>query len=124
MSVLEKSAIRYVKTGLKHGTVTAIVKGKPYEITTFRTDGEYTDNRRPDSVEFVSDLSSDLSRRDFTVNAMAYSENKGIVDLFGGRDDIQNKIIRTVGEADTRFNEDALRILRLVRFAATYSRSL
>ncbi len=118
MSVLEKSHIRYVKTGLKHGTVTAIVKRKPYEITTFRTDGKYTDNRRPDSVEFVSDLSSDLSRRDFTVNAMAYSENKGIVDLFGGRDDIRNKIIRTVGDADTRFNEDALRILRALRFAS------
>ena len=118
MSVLEKSGIRYVETGLKHGTVTAVVNGKPYEITTFRTDGEYTDNRRPDSVEFVSRLEDDLSRRDFTVNAMAYSENKGVVDLFGGTDDIKNKIIRTVGDADTRFNEDALRILRALRFSS------
>lgn len=118
MSVLEQGGVRYVETGIKHGTVSAIVNGRPYEITTFRTDGEYTDNRHPDSVEFVSELSLDLSRRDFTVNAMAYSKRTGAIDLFGGKDDIKNKIIRTVGDADARFNEDALRILRALRFAS------
>ncbi len=118
MSVLEKNGIRYVETGLQHGTVTAIVNRRPYEITTFRTDGEYTDNRHPDSVAFVSRLEDDLARRDFTVNAMAYSQKTGLVDLFGGMDDMNKKIIRTVGDADTRFNEDALRILRALRFAS------
>lgn len=111
--------IRFIETGLKHGTVSAILDGKPYEITTFRTEYGYSDNRRPDKVEFVTDLREDLSRRDFTVNAMAYNTQKGVVDLFDGKTDIDNKIIRTVGEPDKRFGEDALRILRGLRFAST-----
>lgn len=118
VSVLENAGIRYIETGLKHGTVTAVVDHIPYEITTFRTDGDYTDNRHPDSVTFVSSVDDDLARRDFTVNAMAYSPSAGIVDLFGGREDIKNKIIRTVGDPDARFGEDALRILRALRFAS------
>ncbi len=98
--ILSKGGIHYIETGLKHGTVTAVVDGKPYEITTFRTDGKYTDNRRPDFVSFVTDIKADLSRRDFTVNAMAYNSDTGIVDLYGGKADIENKIIRTVGDAD------------------------
>lgn len=108
-----------IDTGLKHGTVTLMLDKTPYEITTFRKESTYSDNRRPDSVTFVNSLQEDLSRRDFTVNAMAYNHYNGIVDLFGGQSDLQNKIIRTVGNADTRFNEDALRILRALRFAST-----
>ena len=119
VSVLEANGIRYVETGLKHGTVTAVVDRTPYEITTFRTDGEYTDSRHPDNVTFVSTVDADLARRDFTVNAMAYAPDCGIVDLFGGRRDINEKIIRTVGDPDTRFSEDALRILRALRFSST-----
>lgn len=104
--------------GIKHGTVTPIIAHKAVEITTFRTDGEYSDNRHPDKVEFTSRLGDDLARRDFTVNALAYSEGEGVTDLFGGREDIKNKIIRCVGEADRRFGEDALRILRAMRFAS------
>ena len=117
-SILEKNGVRTIDTGLKHGTVTAILNKKPYEITTFRTDGEYSDNRRPDSVEFVTDITADLSRRDFTVNAMAYNEKTGIIDLFDGKGDIDRKLIRTVGDPDKRFGEDALRILRALRFAS------
>lgn len=116
--VLETNGIKFVETGLKHGTITAVVEHKPFEITTFRTDGEYLDNRRPENVTFVTDLKEDLSRRDFTVNAMAYNAQEGIVDCFGGIEDIKNKLIRAVGDADTRFNEDALRIMRALRFAA------
>ena len=118
VSVLFKNNIRYAETGLKHGTVTAIVDDIPYEITTFRTDGEYTDSRHPDTVCFVDNIDGDLSRRDFTVNAMAYSPDRGLVDLFGGAEDIKNKIIRTVGDPDVRFSEDALRILRALRFSS------
>ncbi len=107
-----------IETGIKHGTVTVIVDRKPYEITTYRTESGYTDSRRPDAVAFVSDLTSDLSRRDFTVNAIAYSSNNGYVDIFGGKEDINNKIIRTVGEPKLRFSEDALRILRALRFSS------
>lgn len=109
---------RVIETGIKHGTLTVIVDGLSMEITTFRIDGEYTDFRRPDSVEFTSDLMLDLSRRDFTMNALAYSPEEGVIDCFGGGDDIKNKIIRCVGNADTRFNEDALRIIRGLRFAS------
>lgn len=109
---------RTVPTGLKHGTVTVIINGEPLEITTMRIDGQYSDSRRPDSVEFTSDISKDLCRRDFTVNAMAYSPRSGIVDPFGGLHDIKNGIIRCVGEADARFGEDALRIIRALRFAS------
>ena len=109
-----------VETGLKHGTLTVVLDHVPYEITTFRTDGVYTDHRHPDSVTFVSDVAGDLARRDFTVNAMAYAPREGLVDLFGGREDLQKKIIRCVGVPAERFEEDALRILRALRFASVY----
>ena len=107
-----------IDTGIKHGTVTVVIDGEPLEITTFRLDGEYEDNRHPKSVTFTSDLGADLGRRDFTVNAMAYSKMTGTVDLFDGQNDLKNKIIRCVGDPDRRFNEDALRILRALRFAS------
>lgn len=107
-----------IDTGIKHGTVTVVIDGEPLEITTFRLDGEYEDNRHPKSVTFTSNLGADLGRRDLTVNAMAYSKMTGTVDLFGGENDLKNKIIRCVGDPDRRFNEDALRILRALRFAS------
>lgn len=107
-----------IDTGIKHGTVTVVIDGEPLEITTFRLDGEYEDNRHPKSVTFTSNLGADLGRRDFTINAMAYSKMTGTVDLFGGENDLKNKIIRCVGDPDRRFNEDALRILRALRFAS------
>lgn len=107
-----------IDTGIKHGTVTVVIDGEPLEITTFRLDGEYEDNRHPKSVTFTSDLGADLGRRDFTVNAMAYSKMTGTADLFGGQNDLKNGIIRCVGDPDRRFNEDALRILRALRFAS------
>lgn len=107
-----------IDTGIKHGTVTVVIDGEPLEITTFRLDGEYEDNRHPKSVTFTSNLGADLGRRDFTVNAMAYSKMTGMVDLFSGQNDLKNKIIRCVGDPDRRFNEDALRILRALRFAS------
>ena len=109
---------RTIPTGLQHGTVTAISKGNPIELTTFRIDGRYTDMRRPDSVSFASSLCDDLSRRDFTVNAMAYSPESSLVDLFGGRDDLKRGILRAVGEPKKRFSEDALRIMRAFRFSS------
>ncbi len=110
---------KVVETGIKHGTVTVLVDSTPLEITTFRTDGEYKDNRHPESVKFTHNIEHDLARRDFTVNAIAYNDQRGVVDLFGGIQDINNKIIRCVGEPKKRFEEDALRIMRAVRFAAT-----
>lgn len=114
LSLFEKT----VPTGIKHGTVTVINGGFAAEVTTYRTDGEYSDHRRPQCVTFVKSLKEDLARRDFTVNAIAYNENEGIKDFFGGREDIKNKILRAVGEPKKRFCEDALRILRLFRFAS------
>ena len=108
-----------IPTGIKHGTITVLVDNEPIEVTTFRTDGEYIDARRPESVQFVRSLGEDLSRRDFTVNAMAYNHKTGFCDLFGGQEDLKTKTLRAVGNAETRFNEDALRILRLFRFAST-----
>ena len=108
-----------IATGLKHGTVTVIVDNTPIEVTTFRTESVYNDSRHPESVNFVRNVSEDLARRDFTVNAMCYNHADGLIDLFGGKNDISNKILRAVGNAETRFQEDALRILRLFRFAAT-----
>ena len=108
-----------VATGIKHGTVTVIIDGEPIEVTTFRTEHEYSDSRHPESVNFVSNVAEDLARRDFTVNAMCYNHIDGLLDLFGGKEDINNKVLKSVGEAKTRFSEDALRILRLFRFAAT-----
>ena len=107
-----------VDTGLKHGTVTIIKHGKGYEVTTYRIDGEYLDGRHPETVEFTPDLREDLKRRDFTINAMAYSHETGIVDEFEGMEDLKRRVIRCVGCAKDRFTEDALRILRAVRFAA------
>lgn len=109
-----------VETGLKHGTLTVVVNHVPYEITTFRVDGAYTDHRHPDTVSFVDNIAEDLSRRDFTVNAMAWSPDAGLVDLFGGRDDLAAGVIRCVGEPALRFDEDALRVLRALRFASVY----
>ena len=110
-----------VDTGISHGTVTVVLPEENVEVTTFRTDGTYRDSRHPDGVTFVSEIQADLARRDFTVNAMAYSPKRGFCDPFGGREDLNNKILRTVGDPMARFTEDALRILRLYRFAAQLS---
>ncbi|MDP4132796.1 MAG: CCA tRNA nucleotidyltransferase [Bacillota bacterium] len=107
-----------IETGLKHGTVTVVSDRSPVEVTTYRIDGKYLDNRRPSEVFFTESLEEDLSRRDFTINAMAYSDKIGIVDLFGGASDVQKKIIRCVGEPSKRFEEDGLRILRALRFSS------
>ncbi len=107
-----------VKNGEKHGTVTVLFNRIPYEITTFRSDGEYRDHRRPENVCFVRSLREDLARRDFTVNAIAYNDSTGICDYYDGAGDIEKKIIRCVGDPDKRFNEDALRILRALRFSS------
>ena len=111
---------RLVLAGEKHGTVTVLTKGGPVEITTFRTEGGYRDNRHPDWVKFVPDIQGDLARRDFTINAMAYSPRRGFADPFGGREDLNNHILRAVGDPEARFAEDSLRILRGVRFAARF----
>lgn len=126
LEIFNRAGLRTIPTGLKHGTVTVIINGKPFEITTFRIDGAYTDSRRPDSVTFSSNIVEDLRRRDFTVNAMAadplFSDSEDgfseIIDPFGGLDDVKNKIIRCVGNPSERFAEDALRILRAVRFSS------
>ncbi len=109
---------RIIETGIKHGTVTVLSDGKPVEVTTFRIDGEYLDGRHPKSVSFSKSLSADLSRRDFTINGMAYNPAHGLVDLFGGAEDIKRGIIRCIGDPKKRFGEDALRILRALRFAS------
>lgn len=114
MRLFEKT----VPTGVKHGTVTVICGGYSVEVTTYRSDGKYSDSRRPDSVTFVKTLKEDLARRDFTVNALAYSPGEGIKDYFGGREDIEKKLLRSVGDPMRRFKEDALRILRLFRFSS------
>lgn len=123
IEIFDRENIRTIPTGLKHGTVTVLLDNKTYELTTFRIDGSYTDLRHPDAVTFTRELSDDLCRRDFTVNAMAADplagdEDDEITDLFRGCEDIKNKIIRAVGNPQKRFSEDALRILRAVRFAA------
>lgn len=110
---------RTIETGIKHGTLTVIIGDESLEITTYRIDGEYKDNRHPESVTFSRNLKDDLLRRDFTINALAYNKNDGVVDLFDGRNDIKNKTIRAVGDAEKRFTEDALRILRAIRFSST-----
>ena len=109
---------RTIDTGLKHGTVTVLMDGEPFEVTTYRVDGEYLDGRHPSEVTFTASLQEDLQRRDFTINAMAYSEKKGLQDLFGGLPDLEKGLIRAVGDPAKRFGEDALRIMRAVRFAA------
>lgn len=133
MEIFALEGVRTIPTGLKHGTVTVLFDKETYELTTFRIDGSYTDSRHPDEVIFTKNIEDDLARRDFTVNAMAAAplsdisapdsytnaENAEIIDVFGGIEDINNKIIRAVGDPERRFSEDALRILRAVRFAAT-----
>jgi len=110
-----------IDTGILHGTVTVIISGKPLEITTYRQDGSYKDSRHPNSVTFLKDLEGDLSRRDFTVNSLAYNQKSGVIDLFSGQKDLEDRILRTVGRPAERFNEDALRILRGLRFCAQYN---
>lgn len=114
------SDLKIIETGIKHGTVTVAEKGNIAEITTFRTDGEYTDRRHPEKVFFTPSLKEDLARRDFTVNAIAYSPSKGFVDIYDGEKDIRDGLLRCVGEAERRFEEDALRIMRGLRFMAVY----
>ncbi len=118
------ASYKVLETGIKHGTLTLRLNHCSYEITTFRKDGDYKDCRHPDEVEFVSDLHEDLARRDFTVNAMAYHPDIGIVDCYGGQNDLKKRIIRCVGDSATRFSEDALRIMRGLRFAAVYGFSI
>ena len=107
-----------VDTGIEHGTVTVLMNHEPYEVTTYRVDGKYEDHRRPNEVHFTKSLREDLLRRDFTINAMAYNDSEGIIDMYDGMTDLKNQTIRCVGEAKKRFDEDALRILRALRFQA------
>lgn len=112
---------RTIDTGIKHGTVTVVINRNGYEVTTFRRDGAYTDGRHPEKVEFVNSVYADCARRDFTINSMMYGSDGEMIDFFGGREDIEKKVIRCVGNAETRFREDALRMLRAVRFCAALS---
>lgn len=114
------NGFKVIETGLKHGTITIVLDDGAYEVTTFRTDGTYSDNRHPDEVLFTNDLYKDLERRDFTINAMAYNPTVGLVDPFGGLTDLADRRIACVGHADDRFNEDALRIMRALRFSSCY----
>lgn len=109
-----------IPTGLQHGTVTILINKEPFEVTTYRVDGDYSDNRRPDNVTFTKNLVEDLRRRDFTINAMAYNPRIGLIDLFNGLEDIKGETIRCVGSAKDRFGEDSLRILRAIRFASQF----
>lgn len=113
LSIFEKT----IPTGINHGTVTVLINNNSYEVTTYRTDGNYLDNRRPSCVNFVTDIKEDLSRRDFTINALAYNKSLGLIDYFNGINDISKKLIRCVGDSDKRFKEDALRMLRAIRFS-------
>lgn len=115
---------RIIPTGIKHGTVTVIARGEPIEVTTFRTDGEYSDSRHPDKVIFVGDLISDLKRRDFTINAMAWSPESGLIDPFGGKEDLSERCIRCVGDPEIRFREDVLRVIRGLRFSSSLGFSI
>ena len=109
---------KIIDNGIKHGTVAIILNNDIYEITTYRIEGEYEDNRRPKTVEFTSNIEEDLKRRDFTINAMAYNEKNGIIDIFNGIDDLKKRIIKTVGNPDERFEEDGLRMIRAIRFSS------
>lgn len=115
-SVFQNETI--IETGIKHGTLTLLTEDFPLEITTYRTDGAYTDSRHPDGVQFVSEITQDLARRDFTMNAIAFHPKRGVLDPFGGKDDIARRTIRAVGDANVRFEEDALRIMRAIRFSS------
>lgn len=118
VNIFENLGYKIIPTGLKHGTVTILINSIGYEVTTFRVDGEYEDNRHPKEVKFTSNLREDLKRRDLTINAMAYNDKIGLVDYFYGLEDLNNKIIRCVGNSKDRFNEDSLRMLRCIRFAS------
>lgn len=118
IEIFKNLGYRVVETGLQHGTVTVVIDKESFEITTYRIDGEYEDNRHPKEVEFTSSLKEDLARRDFTINAMAYNHHEGLVDYFGGVEDLNNKIIKCVGKAEDRFSEDALRMMRAIRFSS------
>ena len=122
--VLRSAGIEVHETGTAHGTVTAVVDGRPVETTTYRVEGAYSDRRHPDEVRFVTDVREDLARRDFTVNAMAFHPERGLLDPFGGRGDLARRVIRAVGEPRRRFEEDALRVLRAVRFACRLDASI
>ena len=117
-AVMGAAGVKCADTGIKHGTITVIVDGEAFETTTYRSDGSYSDGRHPDSVEFLTSIEGDLARRDCTVNAMAYNPERGLVDLYGGQDDISAHVLRCVGDPVTRFTEDGLRILRGLRFAS------
>ncbi len=119
LEIFAKESIRTIPTGLSHGTVSVLLDGVTYECTTYRIEGTYSDSRHPDFVSFTGDIRDDLSRRDFTVNAIAAHPNGEFIDVFGGIADIESKIIRCVGKPKERFTEDALRILRAIRFSAT-----
>lgn len=123
-AIFREAGFSVIPTGIKHGTVTVVIDNESFEITTFRVDEDYEDGRHPDRVKFVSDVTEDLARRDFTMNAIAYSPATGLIDPFHGAEDIKNGIIRCVGNPDQRFEEDALRIMRAIRFSATLGFSL
>ncbi|MBS5926799.1 MAG: CCA tRNA nucleotidyltransferase [Clostridium sp.] len=116
--ITQKLFLKTIPTGIKHGTITVIINEIPYEVTTYRTEGKYIDNRHPNEVNFVTNIKEDLSRRDFTVNAFAYNYKAGLLDYFNGLSDLDSKLIKCVGDPNTRFNEDALRMLRAIRFSA------
>lgn len=116
--VVEKLFEKTIPTGIKHGTITVIIDNEHFEVTTYRIDGNYIGNRKPEEVLFVSNIKQDLSRRDFTINALAYNKDTGVLDYFNGLQDLKNKLIRAVGEPNLRFQEDALRMLRAIRFSA------
>lgn len=117
-TITESLFDKTIPTGIKHGTITVLIDKEPFEVTTYRIEGKYKDNRRPDEISFVTDIKDDLSRRDFTINAFAYNSREGLKDYFNGLEDLKNRIIRTVGNSDKRFIEDALRIMRAIRFSA------
>lgn len=116
--ITQKLFSKTIPTGLQHGTITILIDNIPYEVTTYRVDGTYSDNRKPDKVTFVSSIKEDLARRDFTINAFAYNHKEGLIDYFSSKEDLNNKIIRCVGIPDKRFKEDALRMLRAIRFSS------
>lgn len=118
IEIFEALGCKVIKTGIKHGTVTVLKDHEPFEVTTFRIDGEYTDRRRPDGVSFTASLEEDLKRRDFTINAIVTDCEGNIKDAFGGINDIKRKVIKAIGDPDKRLNEDALRIMRALRFAS------
>ena len=117
-NITQKLFNKTIPTGIKHGTITVIINNNSYEVTTYRTEENYIDNRRPDKVNFVTNIKEDLSRRDFSINAFAYNNKEGLLDFFNGQTDLNNKLIKCVGDANTRFNEDALRMLRAIRFSS------